>query len=124
MAMTLQQIFDTVASHLLKQGARSLGEENLKCAYRGKDGRMCAVGVLIKDEFYDPGLEKKSVRDDDVQQALVNSGVLEGGGIIDESRISLLRLLQMVHDDCWPPDWKRVMRNISPQFQLDSSLVD
>lgn len=61
--MTPQEIFDTVAKHLFTQGCRSIevddeGEES--CLYRGPEGRMCAVGVLIPDEIYDPLMEHQN----------------------------------------------------------------
>lgn len=68
--MNTQEIFNTVATHLLTQNARSMGTapqmEGRGCLYRGENGRMCAVGCLIKDEFYDPILENEPVRDPDV----------------------------------------------------------
>jgi hypothetical protein len=58
--MEAQEIFDTVAKHLFTQGCRSIevddeGEEY--CLYRGPEGRMCAVGVLIPDELYRKSME-------------------------------------------------------------------
>lgn len=58
--MEAQEIFDTVAKHLFKQGCRSVEDESLDdpaCLYRGPEGRMCAVGVLIPDELYDADME-------------------------------------------------------------------
>jgi len=56
---TAQDVFDTVAVHLLTQGFMSMGEDaqgNPKaCVYRGRDGAMCAAGVLISDEPIDDG---------------------------------------------------------------------
>ncbi len=31
------------------------------CAYRGVDGDMCAVGCLLADDEYNPGMENNSV---------------------------------------------------------------
>lgn len=59
--MTLQEVFDKVARHLLTQGQRSILRETGRCAYRGDEGCMCAVGVLIADEHYHPKLEDNSV---------------------------------------------------------------
>lgn len=50
--MTNQEIFDTVATHLLRQNARSMGPRtdprfgtlSRGCAYRGDGGLRCAIG--------------------------------------------------------------------------------
>lgn len=65
--MTLQETFDFVANHLLRQGCRSMLEEDLEsgvmitCAYRGSEGRMCAVGCLIPDDLYTIDMEGSGV---------------------------------------------------------------
>lgn len=46
--MTLQEIFDTVVTHLRKQGERAMVVHDAAlngCAYRGDRGTMCAAGV-------------------------------------------------------------------------------
>ena len=55
--MNKQEIFDTVATHLFRQGHRALLGDGISCAYRAPNGDMCAVGVLIPDELYDPCFE-------------------------------------------------------------------
>jgi hypothetical protein len=60
--MEAQEIFDTVATHLFKQGRQSLhaGYDTM-CAYRGADGAKCAVGVLIPDELYNDMMEGRTI---------------------------------------------------------------
>lgn len=53
---TLQELFNIVSAHLLKQGKMSLNADGL-CAYRGENGLMCAAGILIPDEAYRPNME-------------------------------------------------------------------
>lgn len=60
MTLTAQQIFDTVATHLLKQGKRATNLHGT-CVYRGEGGTKCAVGCLIADEEYNPKMEGCSV---------------------------------------------------------------
>lgn len=48
---TLQEIFDIVSKHLLKQNERS-GFSDESCSYRGPNGLKCAAGILIPDEEY------------------------------------------------------------------------
>lgn len=60
--MEKQEIFDTVATHLLKQGRRAVNPDIPEmCHYRGAGGTKCAVGVLIPDEVYDPMMEGRTV---------------------------------------------------------------
>lgn len=62
----LQDIYNTVRTHLLTQNAKSMRPSRLpagdpQCAYRGSGGMKCAVGVLIPDEKYSPSMEGYSV---------------------------------------------------------------
>jgi hypothetical protein len=60
--MEAQEIFDTVAKHLLKQGRRATDPDGgVMCSYRGACGTKCAVGVLIPDELYDAVMEGKTL---------------------------------------------------------------
>ena len=56
---TPQQVFDTVARHLLLQKGRAYDEG--ACQYRDKQGRKCAIGCLIPDEMYLPDMEGMGV---------------------------------------------------------------
>lgn len=44
---TAQEIFDTVARHLHKQGVQALDASGNGCLYRTPAGLRCAVGCLI-----------------------------------------------------------------------------
>lgn len=60
--MEAQEIFDTVATHLFKQGRRAVrGCAEVVCAYRGVGGLKCAVGVLIPDQLYTEMMEGSTV---------------------------------------------------------------
>jgi hypothetical protein len=53
-----QQTFDRVLAHLRAQGVPATASPSGgACNYRTKDGRMCAIGVLIPDNLYDPRIE-------------------------------------------------------------------
>jgi len=55
-------VFNHVIGHLRKQGTKSLSSVDKEmCAYRGEGGTMCAVGVLIADDEYDPSFEGNTV---------------------------------------------------------------
>lgn len=87
--MNNQEIFDTVATHIIKQGKPSVNASG-RCMYRGEDDTMCAVGALIPDEVYH----------DDIEDLLPNE-LIENGYItnVKENRGNLLLTdLQSAHD--------------------------
>lgn len=102
--MNAQQIFDTVASHLLTQGKRSKDGEG--CAYRGHGGAKCAVGCLITDGEYRKSMERMRV------YALLDSGLLPNRL---RPYAHLLAELQVVHDcvlpGCWPSALAKAARD-------------
>src|SRR6185436_12091920 len=49
-------LIDKVIEGLRKQGCRSI-DQTLKCKYRSQHGEKCAIGMLITDEAYKPGIE-------------------------------------------------------------------
>ena len=66
----IQEVFEYVAAHLIKQGKPSLASYDSKrkeyrysggCSYRGANGTSCAVGCLIPDDEYKVVLEWVSV---------------------------------------------------------------
>lgn len=106
--MTAQEIFDTVAAHLLKQDCKSLGK-NGGCAYRGKDGTMCAVGCLISGAEYDRKMEGFNAAH------LYDKGLLPDGlGV----HLSLLEALQIVHDEIDPVVWRRELIELAGRHGL------
>ena len=106
-----QAVFDRVVKHLLTQKRRS--ESKRGCAYRGKDGDMCAVGCLISDKAYDPEIEGFSISSLGVQEKLAESGV----PIYSKMNI-LLIYLQYIHDKCPIDLWKTYMQNLAKQHNL------
>lgn len=65
MSEKLQEIYNTVRDHLLKQNKKSLGnyivglDDNVSngCVYRSYDGLKCAAGCLIPDSKYKRSME-------------------------------------------------------------------
>lgn len=100
--MNRQDIFNTVATHLLTQNRRAMGPTSdsamYACVYRGPDGLKCAAGVLIKDEHYKPELENNNVHSEIVKEALTAS---LGEGL----EFGFINALQIVHDSYNPCDW-------------------
>lgn len=111
--MTDQDIFDTVAQHLLTQNRRStLGA---MCEYRGADGLKCAVGCLIPDELYLREMEGYTATDSRVKPALVSA--------LGRSRdipMALLVALQKCHDMYEPHQWREQLKAIAKSHNLSS----
>jgi hypothetical protein len=117
MEMTRQEVFDTVAAHLLKQNARSLIDptdlDDPGCAYRGAAGLKCAVGCLIPDEVYKPSME-----------GIGMLGLLEAGAkwapklaYLHPHRF-LLADLQRVHDGDAPAEWPTQLARVAREYSL------
>lgn len=129
--MTMREVFDRVKTHLLSQ--RKQAERGLICAYRGSDGTKCAVGCLIKDEFYSEIFEGLGIhapivdissgtwrakptyttgngdwtRHEALASALNNSGVPASASIKD-----MLSRLQSIHDNEGPEDWEDQLAHV------------
>lgn len=116
MALTAQQLFDTVVDGLRKQGSKSLMSEELRiklgyppgtCAYRGMDNKKCSAGLLLLDEEYDPRLEGKGL-------LLVMDRILAFSKRIGDNG-NLLFDLQRLHDrydvDNWEVGFQRIAQN-------------
>ena len=141
--LTMQQVFDRVATHLLTQRAQSKGaymdEEDYyvedACAYRGENDLKCAVGCLIRDEDYDEKLEglavtaaNKDNREFDNKKgrsmllfhALTNAGINPD----NETMMGMLSELQQVHDSAAPSEWPRCLLKMADDFKLDVEVID
>ena len=101
--MKQQEIFDKSAVHLMGMEGPSLDHDNDACVYRGVDAggcyndQKCAVGLFIKDEHYDCGLEGTGITNNrSVSHAVAKSW---GQEYLTSDQLSLLAYLQMAHDD-------------------------
>lgn len=111
MSLSRQDVFNTVYTHLLTQGARSIDGFG-ECLYRAPDGRRCAAGVLIADRFYHPSMEGISARVEVVVDALKKSGVAS-------EDIELVQDLQDLHDDIPVEDWQEELERIAKKYELE-----
>ncbi len=82
------------------------------CAYRGTNGRSCAVGCLIADEHYSPALENQNAGSPIVQDALLKSGV----DAYDSLTRDMLMELQGMHDGMSPSRWAARFDQIANNF--------
>lgn len=55
--MTAQEYFDLLCRTSRDGGFPSMSDHANGCAYRGDNGRKCAIGLLIPDNIYDKSIE-------------------------------------------------------------------
>jgi hypothetical protein len=111
--MTPQEIFDTVAVHLMTQGQRSEDEAYEECLYRGPDGLKCAAGVLIPDDDYSWGMEGLPVLSHPYFKKR-----------FDAYCVGLIESLQRCHDDIEPVDWLKRLEEIAAERGLSPAALD
>lgn len=122
--MNKQKIFDTIITHLWKQGERSLQKKGGDCAYRGKHGSMCAVGILISDDEYDPIWDLNVLAVDELIDEYPNTNFSK----TYKKHVDFLRHLQMAHDS----DWTWLARNhfkgrfsdVAIKYKLNTKILD
>lgn len=112
--MEIKELFEKVKTHLLTQNSRSLNDPEFSgCAYRGAEGKSCAVGCLIPDDLYDVKIEGISASDERIIRILHKVGILDEPKYkvtdffgSDSQKITMLRQLQLMHDslpiELWP----------------------
>lgn len=110
---TDQTVFDTVAKHLLRQRDRSMCSVGslLSCAYRGTEGRSCAIGCLIPDDLYSPKMEGHGA--DRLRRHFPAMGML-----LHDVSADLLTTLQDLHDLEDPEMWEDELREVARSFNL------
>lgn len=117
---TAQDIFDTVATHLLTQGKRSVNEAG-GCAYRGVNGQMCAIGVLIPDELY----SAERMEGQDVTMVIKEcvTGDMELATVLNNN-LKLCNELQLLHDQVTPIVWQSRLYRIARRYNFDTTAID
>lgn len=89
--MNAQEIFGRVYIGIIKQGGPSINPASSECLYRSPQGRKCAVGQLLLDEFYNKEMEGKTVGSPLIDNGLFSSGVTN-------SNLQFVKILQNIHD--------------------------
>lgn len=109
-----QEVFDTVAKHLLTQKSKSVMDFHgiPSCAYRGENGTKCAAGCLISDEEYNAAWEQSSWH------------VLNMAGSVPTHHLLLIKHLQTVHDSMGVERWKSGLSNVAHMHYLDDTVLD
>ena len=108
--MNDQEIFNTVATHLLRQGIKSTSIVG-KCSYRGQLDTKCAIGCLIDDKYYSTNLEGFRVNGGTVSRAVAKSL-----GFYPD--MYLLSELQMIHDLFKVEEWRRELQQLAKKLNL------
>lgn len=108
---TKLEIITEVSKHLSTQGRRSVSIEG-DCLYLAPNGDKCAVGCLIKPEFYKHSLEYHAILSatPELSKALLDSEIPD-----DQETVELLTELQHIHDNepiiCWKDELACLYRN-------------
>lgn len=105
--LTLQEIFDRTAVHLLTQGKAAINplSSGVSCRYRNPEGLKCAAGYWIPDELYSPEMEGYTIREYSTNyeeklapEEILIKKALAQVGISTKFQLQLLRQLQVIHD--------------------------
>lgn len=120
--MTKQDIFDHVSRNMLRQNSRSTRNEGeggfgaIGCAYRGTEGRRCAIGFLIPDTEYQSNMEGLNFMDDKIERAIRKR---IGREVTSEDN-KLLADLLLCHDVSEPENWVPRLAKIAEEHGLCS----
>ena len=116
--MKKQEVFDTVARHLLTQKRRSyVNNEGAElCCYRGPRGLKCAVGALIPDELYSKDLEGLAVGSGPVAIVCKQLGIVR--------HLNLLADLQDLHDDVPTDRWYDRLLGLATRHRLSKKVLE
>ncbi len=111
--MDRQEIFDTVATHLIAQGEKC--EDEGRCQYRGTGDLKCAIGILIPNNLYHVGMEESGIT------YLIHSypEVKKLLGADDRDTALLLSDLQTVHDTNHPVEWPERLKAVAEEHNLE-----
>lgn len=131
--MTKQDVFNTVAKHLIEQGEPSAyGTDAAICRYRhtSPDGKQlsCALGCLIPDVEYNDAIEGAGIH------GLTNDHHLPSMiKLVNDVGIEFLDRLQCAHDRAadimaWhSPSWDQAIRaqlfELAKSYELDFTVL-
>lgn len=110
--MTKQEVFTKVATHLLTQGAKAMDERGA-CQYHAPDGKKCAAGCLIRDDYYSTRLEGYILG---ALNGIVDNALLQSG--VPQDALPLVARLQDLHDNSLPVEWKHWLEVVAEDFGL------
>jgi hypothetical protein len=106
--MTQQEIFNTVATHLILQNVKAVAGNS--CKYRTTNGLKCAAGCLIPDSEYKVSFEGSRI--------VAIDFFIDLCGGKNTKTFGLLQDLQGAHDYIEPNEWKHELRVIANDYGL------
>lgn len=109
--MTLQEIFDKGATHLITQNEKSV-DDNEKCMYR-HNGLQCAAGPFIPDDKYDKGMERLGF-------AYVNTKYNLG---YSKDEADFITRLQSIHDKSIVEYWPKHLKLLAEIYGLSTDVL-
>lgn len=127
--LTNQEAFNIMVRHLRRQHHKCFGD-NGECAYRGNDGDMCAVGVIIPNKMYDKSFEGSRILDllthdsydDDCMyyklsiKAKIKIKQLKK--FLSNVDVNMLIDMQLIHDCERVGSWDRYFEKVAVQYGL------
>ena len=105
-----QDVFRTVADHLLTQNIKALGND-AACLYRTESGLKCAAGCLIPPEKYNPTWENSTWRG------------LASASKVPADHKDLIDDLQVIHDSENVGYWRVKLIVLGEKRGLDVSFL-
>jgi hypothetical protein len=106
----MQEMFDHVASNLLRQGKKSV--DRVGCpTWFGDGGARCALGWLLPDEASEWPRYKV---DSFVRRHFLNEGPLS----------SFFNSLMLIHDGVSPEYWRHELRRLASNYGLNAAVLD
>lgn len=115
---TKQQVFDQVATHLLKQNQQCRSFDS-QCVYRGgKDNNlMCAAGCLIGEDEYKPEMDRAGYVDN-VSFGSNWTSLIKRGLVPETPHTNFIADLQDLHDHVTPDKWAMRLETLAAKNGL------
>lgn len=115
--MTKQQIFDTVAKHLLTQKRKSIAPTG--CAYFGPDNTRCAIGILMLEHpnKYNTGWGVANLMN------TCPSLLPPISNLAPRAWKDFFQNLQHIHDSCEPEGWRDALRLFARNRRLSTAVL-
>lgn len=115
-----QRTFSLVVQHLRNQGEKAASGSSCNYRRQKSDGKVlkCAIGALISDSYYFPGLEGQSALSEMVHQALDWSNRLGGSVDVEKRDDMFLEGLQTIHDEVDVHQWEEALRRFATKWNV------
>lgn len=109
----LQPLFDKAVKGVIEQGAQSICADENTCAYRGVDGKKCAVGHILSDEQ----IEKFGITEGLIPNKFPPALIRElMPGIQTGIAVEFLEELQNCHDSCLKYNFISVFKRLANEM--------